>query len=173
MHAEAIGWLRKAVNTYPANFSYRRVLDVGSRNVNGSPRDYFFACDYVGIDIMPGKDVDIVTSVCDLALDAPIGFHTIVCMEMLEHDKDWRDSLQAMYELLEPQGLLIITAAGPNRPEHGTHEHTPADSPATLDYYRNIHQEDLAGFSLGRFSEYSIQYGREQQDIYFTGLKGE
>ena len=168
MHTEVLQWIAKAKGEYPESFTGCKVLEVGSRNVNGSPRRYFTDCLYIGIDIMDGKDVDTVCNINDYTVK---GFDTVVCCEMLEHDAHWQDSLVAMYRALTPSGLLIITAAGPNRPEHGTKRTTPKDSPGTLSYYRNITSFDLTQFALHRLINCTIEYGRDQQDIYFTGIK--
>ena len=37
-----------------------RVLELGSRNINGSVRYLFAAAEYVGVDPVEGADVDIV-----------------------------------------------------------------------------------------------------------------
>ena len=41
-------------------FSETKVLEVGSLNINGSVRQFFSNCDYVGLDISEGRDVDVV-----------------------------------------------------------------------------------------------------------------
>ena len=39
----------------------KKVLEVGSQNINGSVRDFFLIADeYVGVDIGEGKEVDYV-----------------------------------------------------------------------------------------------------------------
>ena len=52
------------VNVVKANYAnmfvQKRVLEVGSLNINGSIRQFFAACDYTGVDLGKGKDVDLV-----------------------------------------------------------------------------------------------------------------
>ncbi len=89
---------------------------------------------------------------------------------MLEHDEYFGESLNAMYHLTKPGGLLLITAAGKGREEHGTHNHHPKDSPLTRDYYCNIDvQMLLIGLDLTMFSWYTISYFKT--DIRFAGIK--
>jgi len=139
MHDEQIDFCKKVKKKYPNHFKKKRVLDVGSLDINGNNRYLFKNCHYLGLDIVAGNNVDIVCHVHELIYDNPLPiFNTIICTEMLEHDKHWKKSLTAMYLLLKKGGLLLITAAGINRPEHGTTKTTPEDSPGTNNYYRNI-----------------------------------
>ena len=43
-------------------FSNKRVLEVGSLNINGTVRDLFNDCNYIGIDVGEGNGVDVVCS---------------------------------------------------------------------------------------------------------------
>jgi hypothetical protein len=66
--------------------------------------------------------------------------------------------------------LLLITAAGQGRGEHGTRNHHPKDSPLTQDYYCNIDVPMLlTGLDLTKFSWYTISY--HKTDIRFAGIK--
>lgn len=44
----------------PSFFRDVKVLEIGSLNINGSVRDFFTNCQYLGIDIAPGRGVDVV-----------------------------------------------------------------------------------------------------------------
>ena len=89
---------------------------------------------------------------------------------MLEHDEYFGESLNAMFNLTKSGGLILITAAGKGREEHGTHNHHPKDSPLTRDYYCNIDvQMLLLGLDLTKFSWYTISYYKT--DIRFAGIK--
>lgn len=144
MHFQVIEFLARVRDLHPEAFQDRRVLEVGSRYINGTIRPLFRRCQYTGLDLAYGPGVDVVCHVADYcAADCAVppqapGYDTVVSCEALEHDARWADSLASMYRLTEPGGFLIITAAGPGRPEHGTHEHAPSDSPATNDHYQNI-----------------------------------
>jgi SAM-dependent methyltransferase len=151
-------------------FRNKKVLEVGSHNINGSPRQYFWFCDYTGVDISNGKGVDIVGRFSEIEFNDK--YDVVISTEMLEHDSDWENSLQKMYQLLKAGGLLIITCAALDREEHGTKRTTPQLSPDTTDYYRNISKEDFRGIlSRGLFSNYLLQYARGENDLQFYGIK--
>lgn len=146
MHTEQIEFCKQILIKYPYHFQNVKVLDVGSQDINGNNRYLFTNCNYLGLDIGPGKNVDIVSPIHIYyeylqepnSLKKYSEFNTIISTEMLEHDKHWLKSIKAMYNLLAQGGLLLITAAGKNRAEHGTTRTTPEASPHTTDYYKNI-----------------------------------
>ena len=197
-HREQRQFFERVKHMHPWSFKDVHVLDCGSLDVNGSLRDLFEGGSYTGIDIVPGRNVDIVSPVHEfgLMLSKPADelFDTIVSGEMLEHDPHWRESLKRMYELLKPHGLLAISCAGPGRPEHGTRRSGTGvwTNPATPDYYLNISERDIAeAFGLEWFSKEnaavtSVMPVREPvpfkwwelrgrhtwpQDTYFWGMK--
>lgn len=148
----------------------KRILEVGSLDINGSIRGFFNKCDYIGLDVGEGKGVDIVCPIHEYF--HPSEFDTLVSTEMLEHDKFWQESLLSMYSNLKPGGLFILTCAGPTRQEHGTSRTTPGDAPFTNDWYRNISILDFTNVlpPVG-FTTYSISYARNKADLYFYGIK--
>lgn len=171
MHKEVKRFIKYVRQEYPYKFRLRKVLEVGSQNINGSPKKYFWFCKYIGVDLMKGRGVDITGDFSKMDL-FPVEFGVVISCEMLEHDQNWAKSLKNMYDHLEIGGLMIITCAGPNRPEHGTKRTSPKDSPATTDYYRNISTEDFEGV-LPRilFKDYVLQYARGGNDLQFYGIK--
>lgn len=171
MHNAVRKFIKEVRAEYPHKFRLRRVLEVGSHNINGSPRKYFwFNKKYTGVDISKGKGVDVVGKFSEIYLEP--NFQVVISTEMLEHDNDWENSLRKMYDLLEDGGLMIITCAAPDRKEHGTARTTPECSPDTTDYYRNISTEDFESV-LPRhlFQDYVLQYARGKNDLQFYGLK--
>ena len=101
----------------------KRVIEVGSMNVNGSLRGHVEALgpsSYVGVDFLVGKGVDVV---CDaIKIVKRFGkksFDVVISTEMLEHAEDWRATITAMKRVLVPGGLLVLTARGPGFPLHG------------------------------------------------------
>ena len=60
MHNAVRLFIQSVKGELPYKFKFRSVLEVGSHNINGSPRKYFLFCYYTGIDIGEGKGVDIV-----------------------------------------------------------------------------------------------------------------
>lgn len=156
-------------------FRFKKVLEVGSKDINGSPRKHFWFCDYTGIDLSKGNGVDKVADITKIRLnDKRLNpyYNVVVSTEMLEHCERWQQSLKMMYMLLNPGGLLLITCASDDRPEHGTKRTTPQCSPDTTDYYRNISKEDFKSVLPSElFSLYVLMNGRDKQDLYFYGIK--
>lgn len=167
MHKEVIDFCQSVKRRYPYFFKGKSVLDVGSLDINGNNRYLFEDCEYIGIDLGPGKNVDIVCPVHEF--DG--SFDVVISTEMLEHDQYWKESLKAMTQLCS--GLLILTAAGPNRYEHGTSGTSPQDSPFTNEYYRNVNRDMLIEglITESSFSNFEITEPRNSKDICFWGLK--
>lgn len=171
MHYEAKRFVKQVRRKYWWYFKNKSVLECGSLNVNGSVRSLFWFCNYIGVDIIPGKGVDQVANIADQYSEYP-WMDVVVSTEMLEHDDRWRESLRSMYSQLHPGGLLIITCAGPHRAEHGTRRTEPHCSPGTPDYYRNITELDFEeALPPCLFKEYRLEYGRGKMDLYFYGIK--
>lgn len=171
MHDEIHSYVERVKTKHPRFFVLKRVLDVGSLNINGSTRQHFRKCEYTGIDIGEGPGVDRVVQVHKLRGEG--NYDVVVSTSMLEHDRHWERSLLAMYRLLAPRGLLLLTCAGPDFPEHGTTRTTPNDAPFTNDWYRNISTEDFERV-LGRklFSSCDLSYGTKgRSDLLFHGVK--
>jgi len=168
MHKEVKRFCLSVKNEHPEYFKNADVLDCGSLDINGNNRYLFDSCNYMGIDIVEGKNVDIVTRVHEFKTD--FQFDCVISTEMLEHDEFFADSLNTMFHCTKPGCLLLITAAGQGRGEHGTHEMKPEDSPFTCDYYCNISVSMLLqGLDLTKFSSYTISYLKT--DIRFAGIK--
>jgi SAM-dependent methyltransferase len=164
---------------FPDHFRAKTVLDVGSLDINGNNRYLFADCDYLGIDIGPGPNVDLV---CPVHLyPGEEQFDTIISTEALEHDEYWQDSLRACVRLLKPGGLFLFTCATTGRKEHGTRRTTPGDAPHCGDYYKNLTVEDIwqAIPSLPRqrpesglhFERHEFEVNDRTHDLYFWGIK--
>lgn len=170
MHAEVKRFIKDVRLLKTKYFFFKKVLESGSLNINGSTRDYFYFCHYFGIDIGSGKGVDMI---CPARFFKNKNYYDVVIStEQLEHDNTWQESLWQLYENLKSGGLMLITCAAPNRPEHGTKRTTPQDSPYTQEYYKNISIPQFID-TLPRelFSEYNLNYERNAQDLYFFGIK--
>jgi len=119
----------------------RDVLEVGSRDVNGSPRHYLKSlspASYIGVDAVDGDGVDLVLQA--EGLEAHFGadrFGVVVSTEMLEHAEDWRTALLGMMAVAAPGGVLVLTTRSPGFDRHewpGDYwRFTTADLAAALD----------------------------------------
>jgi len=129
---------------------------------------------YVGIDLFDGKNVDIVGRAHEIL--ATHNFEgeidVIVSTEALEHDATWKETLMAIYSKVKNGGMILLTAAGEGREEHGTHGHNEYGSPATLDYYNNITFDMMTSvYKPNMFSTFHLEYNEKAKDIYFYGIK--
>ena len=170
MHPEIDQFIVKVKEKFPKYFKGKKVLEVGSQNINGSVRSHFKNCDYLGIDLGEAPGVDKVEDASKMTYFEE--YDVVISSEMLEHCEDWKNALVNMYQATKPEGIFILTCAGPNRQEHGTNNHTPQDSKFTLEHYRNISVGDfLSVLPEDLFSEHSIGLYRGDTDLYFWGIK--
>ena len=116
---------------------FRRVLEIGSYNVNGTVRPLFGDAAYVGVDKRPGRDVDVVADAHDY--QCALQPDCVVCCEVLEHDPNPEHIVKRMIEWLIPGGRLIVTAASPERAPHGIDGNAVAEG----EHYGNIAPTDL------------------------------
>lgn len=168
MHAAALDWIARHATTDEV-----RVLDVGGRQINGTPRDLFpHATEYVVVDLIEHPSVDIVADVMALK---PTGraklsvgrFDVIVYAEVAEHAKDWRDHLDHMADLLVDGGRCIITAANERRTPH-----SGIDGGAVRDgeHYANLTAEDLDAVLYGIGDNYVIdEAGDDLRAVFWKG----
>lgn len=179
-HAAQQAFFARVRAEVPSAFTRVKVLDCGSLDVNGTLRDFFTRESiYVGVDLRPGRNVDIVGRVDDLTAFPDGYFDTVVSAEMLEHDEFWPLSLRMMYRLLRPGGLLAFSCAAPGRAEHGTRTvPDPAGGYDGLwgtspDYYRPLNFADVT--QVFRVEDEFIQWWMELEethhDLYCWGLK--
>jgi hypothetical protein len=169
MHQQVIDFCIKTKNKHPNYFEQKTVLDIGSYDVNGNNRNLFTNCNYRGVDTCEGDNVDIISIAHELSFPSEY------------FDPFFYRSLPKMFQLLKPQGLLIITCAGPARHIHGTQWcNEPASNLSAIkglsffkNYYRNLLLEDFE-FILNpqaNFSSYSLTLQNNNTDLYFSGIK--
>ena len=160
-------------------FKNKRVLDVGSGDINGNNQFLFENCEYNGNDVITGPNVTIVSKTKDLPFEDN-SFDTIISTECFEHDPEYKESFIKIYSMLKPGGLFCFTCASTGRPEHGTRRTSPMDSYGTIgnlldmiDYYKNLTEidvNDVLNFN-DLFSSYDTYYNAESNDLYFVGIK--
>jgi len=120
MHPSVMQFLRE--NIGECEIRGKEVLEIGSQDVNGSPREVILPHapkKYIGVDAGHGKGVDLVMDVKDITSYFGIDwFDVVISTEMLEHAHDWRLAVDQMKRVLRPGGLLVVTARGPGFPYH-------------------------------------------------------
>ena len=175
MHPVQQRWCEKLKELFPAYFIGQKVLDVGSLDVNGNNRYLFKDCQYTGLDVVPGKNVDIVSiahkyDVLDIIYDV------VFSTNSLEHDLYYQLTLQKMVDLLKKEGLLFFSVATAWH-EHGTNKTTPNQSGTSQmgeeweNYYKNLSEEDIRNsIDVDKiFSQY--EFSIEDRDLRFWGIK--
>lgn len=179
MHPEARDFTL-FVKQYLTNyFSDKKVLDVGSGDINGNNRFLFTNCEYEGNDVFQARNVTIVSPTSTLPF-APNTFDTIVSTECFEHDPEFAASIRKIVDMLKPGGLFAFTCASTGRGEHGTRRTTPENSfgaiggvEVWMDHYKNITYDDLkeAIPITDVFSQYAVYFNSSMCDLYFWGIK--
>lgn len=139
-HQEQRDFCLRLAARWPHLFQSKSVLDCGSLDINGNNRHLFTDCQYTGIDIIEGPNVDQVSRIHEYT-GGPFG--VVISTECLEHDAHAAESIRRMIELVANDGVLIVTCATLGRPEHGTPGHEEWASPGTHDHYRNIVPSEL------------------------------
>lgn len=102
----------------------KRIIEVGSHDVNGSLRPIIEAWgkpkEYVGVDIEKGPGVDVVCRVEELITTfGKDCFDIVISTEMLEHILNWRDALANIKLVCKPDGIILLTTRSKGFPYHG------------------------------------------------------
>lgn len=178
-HKEQYDFVSSVKEHYPSFFTRTKVLEVGSLNLNGSIRPLFDECNYTGIDLGKGRDVDIVAQ--GHTFNSPDETYDVcISCECFEHNPAWIETFNNMYRMCKTGGIIIITCATSGRGEHGTPRSSPEDSPITsrqgFTYYKNLKKEDFYNnFDLDNmFKHYYLTTKHTlhfQNDLYFFGIK--
>ena len=177
-HREQIDFCEKVKSKFPWFFRGKRILDVGSLDINGCNRYLFEECDYVGLDIGDGPNVDVVCVAHEY--DEPDGsFDVVVSTNAFEHDMYFSRTLPNMLRLLKHGGLMFWTCKTTGCREHGTRRSEPSSSPLTSgkggkwsDFYQNV-DEALVRKVIdvdGEFSSYNFSFNRSG-DLCFFGIR--
>lgn len=175
-HYQQLQFVKKLSLEFPEYFHQKSIIEMGSWNANGSVREFFSNCNYVGIDIAIGPGVDIVCQGQDVSLP-DMSFDTAISCECFEHNPFWKETFKNMIRMLKPNGLCVISCATLGRKEHGTKRTNASASLTALndadDYYHNLRKKDFIDtFSLDEvFSSYHFFLNIYSRDLYFFGFK--
>ena len=179
MHIEARRFLDYCYK-YFESFYKGKALDVGSGDINGTNKSYFNNMTYIGCDIFPSNNVDIVSKCHELPFNEE-EFDIIISSECFEHDMYWEKSISKIMSMLKQNGLFVFTCASTGRGEHGTRRTSEYASLTTkinddvwADYYKNLTERDILsilGFSQ-TFPFHRFYYNNDSKDLYFVGIKG-
>ena len=194
-HREQWVFCGKVKQLFPKSFENKKVLDIGSFDVNGNEEFLFKNCDFVGLDLGPGEGVDVVCPAQEY--DAPDEtFDTIISCECWEHNPYYKESIVNAVRMLKKGGLFFFTCATTGRPVHGTVTQDKIDREnmktqqgtdivewKTMpnvkkenwdnEYYYNVTEDDIKSiFNLDEvFSKYKFEVEENHCDLYFWGIK--
>lgn len=179
MHIQAKDFTLFVKSIFPDYFIKKKVLDVGSGDINGNNRFLFEDCEYDGNDVIQAPNVTVVSKTKDLHFKSET-FDTIISTECFEHDSSYKESFLKIYDMLKEDGLFLFTCASTGRAEHGTRRTTPHDSYGTIgnisdmfDYYKNLTEQDLNDvLNLNElFTVWDTYYCQAHKDLFFVGIK--
>lgn len=162
MHSEALQWLTSALaDIGPVALA----VDVGGRDINGTVRPHTRAEQYVCVDLVAGKAVDVVADITDWEPPAPADL--VVCAEVLEHAEDPEAIVAACGRILRPGGTLLLTAAADPRAPHSAVDGAEV---RPGEHYANIAPGDLKDWLAG-WSDVDLTYDGVHGDVYARATK--
>ena len=177
-HNEQLEFFSKCFEAFPEIFknSKSKVIDLGSLDINGGPH-LLMKVDYLGSDIGPGPNVDLVCPSQELSFESG-SFDAAISSECFEHNSFWRESLMQMARLTKPGGLVIWSAAGIGRAVHGTATAKDKGVSAPFvansnNYYSNLDARKArdAINHEGWYDKYFFLENFNSNDTYFFGVR--
>lgn len=175
-HLNQLQFIEKVSKHLTTDYTNKRVLEIGSHDVNGSIRNYFDRSSYVGVDLSEGPGVDVVCEGNNL--DYPDeSFDLTLSCECFEHNPHWAETFLNMYRMTKAGGIVIVTCATTGRLEHGTARTSPKQSPGTQtlgwEYYLNLTEKDFRKVANidSLFQSYFFLSNKNSYDLYFVAAK--
>ena len=167
-HQSQLDFVGRVKAKFPDYFVNKKVLEIGSLDINGSIRQFFDNCTYIGVDIGEGRGVDVVARGEKLVF--PTGYFDVTAScECFEHNDAWAETFDNMVRM--SNGLVFFSCATTGRPEHGTGRTSRADNPFLGDYYLNLTEQDFRDkCDLSKFEQYEFSTCDSPADLYFWGL---
>lgn len=159
MHPEAFHYVASTLTGFAGS-----VLDIGGRDVNGTPRS-LLAGSYYSVDAAAGPNVDEVVDARSWRPDRT--FDAVLCLEVFEHVDGWRDIVRTARACLDVGGVFVVTAASDPRAPHSAGTGGPL---ARGEWYENVPSDALgaaltaAGFTVTDLSTHP------RGDVYATAV---
>lgn len=126
-----------------------KLIEVGAKDENGTVRSVVDVT--VGVDMRPGKCVDLVCDVKDLPKYYPHGyFDACISANTLEHVEDWKAFCRVTWDLVKNDGWLLITMASLQKGYHGyPHDYIRLTEGQIKTIYPNAEYSELGRVSVG------------------------
>lgn len=139
MHEQAQAFFESHLKGMPP----LRVVEFGSLNVNGSLRQIYEAESWWGLDLIAGRDVDLVADAAWWRTDKR--YDLCLCAEVFEHTPEWPQIIQTAHDVLVPGGLLLASCATGERPPHSV-----GGGPLEpFEFYRNVPADEMVDALVG------------------------
>lgn len=143
------------------------VVEIGSRDINGSVRPHFPGARWIGLDLYQGPSVDVVGNALDYTPDEAVDL--VVCCEVFEHCIAWDALLRKSFQWLKPGGRIIITCAGPGREAHSAIDGGPVHPD---EHYANVTQSELSEeLQFSGFERIEVSGNEYWKDTYGIAWK--
>lgn len=162
------------IEHFPKNFQLK-VLDIGSLDINGGPHKLFSSLEYIGVDVAEGPNVNYVSRGENVNFPDE-SFDVTMSSECFEHNPNWIATIQNMIRMTKVNGLIVFSAAGTGRKEHGTPRSDNGYSAPLLSseefYYHNISKKDIKSIIDKKLIPRAVYFRNWlSRDIYFVGIK--
>ncbi|MFA4981324.1 MAG: methyltransferase domain-containing protein [Candidatus Omnitrophota bacterium] len=100
----------------------RRILEIGSLDVNGSLRslvESMHPAEYIGVDVKKGPGVDVICPAEDI-IDkfGKESFDVVLSTELIEHVFDWKKVISNIKNICRPGGVILVTTRSYGFPYH-------------------------------------------------------
>ncbi len=150
--------------------SGKRILEIGSLDVNSTEQGLSLralcegASAYIGIDEQIGLGVDVVCSARDY--DGKAVFDIAISTEALEHAPDPTEIIACAWRALRLGGVLLLTAAGPERAPHNC----DGTGWSGVEHYANIEPAQLRAW-LDGWDDVRVEHNVSLGDVYAYARK--
>lgn len=159
MHIEAYAWVAQSLQMMPTPAT---VLELGSLDINGSPRPLLPSSRYVGLDVVHGPSVDVVADAAHFKPLVP--FDLVLCCEVLEHAAAAADIVANAVRCASPGGHVIITCASDGRRPHSAVDGGPLRDG---EHYANVTPAQLQEWLVGAGATVlQIEARPDRGDVY-------
>lgn len=162
MHQAAFEFVAKHATSDPLS-----VIEIGSRNINGTVRDHFPAATWTGLDLHAGPSVNIVIDAINYMPRRPVDL--VICCEVFEHCSYWGELINHVANWLKPGGRMIITCAGPGRDPHSAIDGGQLHPD---EHYANISQQEMRdALEFAAFQQIEVSGNEYWKDTYAIATK--
>ena len=104
------------------NIENKKILDIGSHDVNGTLKPIFQKGQYIGMDMAPGPNVDIVGVSYEIPFEKN-EFDVVISSSCFEHDDFFWLTFLEMCRIVKSGGFIYI-----NAPSSGEYHGYPGDN---------------------------------------------